>query len=366
MHPSTVLINKRAYRFGYLPWFAFSILLDVMVVMDTTPSTNTKLPEPQLPPSLLPKLEENILHKRLHKVPTRNTMNMEAEIDDVQGEEEKEMQEFEEDDDEEEMQEEEDDDDDDDDDDACTDMYESCSTWAERGECTENPTYMCDYCCESCTECHSKEDSKNVLPPHTLDGSLCVDKHRKCTRWASQGECQDNPEYMLSHCPNACQTCFAEETNKRQMTNNDPTVDRDQQDSACQDHNKRCPLWAELGECIANPKFMSEKCPKSCRKCKGNHGHTSKGPTVQPVSIRLQQQQQRQQGVVSNQQQFEAMDSFYEPMVHSSYHENEPITNFVCEDSHERCPIWAEDRKCIDNYDYMKRNCQRSCEFCTA
>jgi prolyl 4-hydroxylase len=35
----------------------------------------------------------------------------------------------------------------------------------------------------------------------------------------------------------------------------------------CEDSDDECASWAENGECENNPKFMSLKCRKSCKKC---------------------------------------------------------------------------------------------------
>lgn len=36
---------------------------------------------------------------------------------------------------------------------------------------------------------------------------------------------------------------------------------------ACGDNHVKCGLWAKLGECGKNEKFMTEQCKKSCKKC---------------------------------------------------------------------------------------------------
>ena len=35
----------------------------------------------------------------------------------------------------------------------------------------------------------------------------CVDKHSNCKQWASSGECQTNPDWMLINCQESCGLC---------------------------------------------------------------------------------------------------------------------------------------------------------------
>ena len=35
----------------------------------------------------------------------------------------------------------------------------------------------------------------------------CRDRHADCQTWAGQGECQNNPGYMLESCAVACDSC---------------------------------------------------------------------------------------------------------------------------------------------------------------
>lgn len=39
------------------------------------------------------------------------------------------------------------------------------------------------------------------------DDDSCADKHEKCEKWSSRGECDANPKYMLKFCPKSCGIC---------------------------------------------------------------------------------------------------------------------------------------------------------------
>jgi hypothetical protein len=36
----------------------------------------------------------------------------------------------------------------------------------------------------------------------------CTDSNSDCPGWASDGECEANPNYMLSNCQLSCNTCY--------------------------------------------------------------------------------------------------------------------------------------------------------------
>ena len=59
----------------------------------------------------------------------------------------------------------------------------------------------------------------------------CTDDHIKCAEWADLGECVANPKYMLVSCRKACGICG----------DTQDTAD----DEVCEDADpKNCPLWA--------------------------------------------------------------------------------------------------------------------------
>ena len=43
-------------------------------------------------------------------------------------------------------------------------------------------------------------------------------------------------------------------------------------DQICKDYNKDCEYWAMIGECTANPGFMTLRCRKSCKVCGDDGG----------------------------------------------------------------------------------------------
>lgn len=76
----------------------------------------------------------------------------------------------------------------------CDDEVGSCALWASNGQCEANPQYMKVHCLKSCKMCESEE-------------SECEDLHSSCAEWASYGQCQGNPSYMKHNCKKSCGEC---------------------------------------------------------------------------------------------------------------------------------------------------------------
>lgn len=82
------------------------------------------------------------------------------------------------------------------------------------------------------------EEFKAILggiPQEHLEGledepiveATCVDNNISCSGWASYGECQNNPNYMLTYCKKSCGVCT----------------------DTCKDQYTDCPSWASIGDC---------------------------------------------------------------------------------------------------------------------
>ena len=154
----------------------------------------------------------------------------------------------------------------------CSDLSDSCSVWAENGECaSENSYIVMKTCPASCRVC-------------TRD---CSDQVNECAAWAAEGHCKSNHEYMFKECPMSCGLCVMTcedklsqeicelwESNGRCRTDN--FVNRlcpktcDICSSTCQDTNEDCSQWTREGECDSNPSFVLRHCAKSCRVCSSN------------------------------------------------------------------------------------------------
>jgi len=82
--------------------------------------------------------------------------------------------------------------------------------------------------------------------PTTTNGG-CGDLNMNCRYWASIGQCESNPGFMLINCRESCDACGP--------------------DPDCSDRNENCGYWASIGECERNPGFMIVNCKLTCNMC---------------------------------------------------------------------------------------------------
>ncbi|CAH3030869.1 unnamed protein product, partial [Porites evermanni] len=73
----------------------------------------------------------------------------------------------------------------------------NCPAWASRGECQKNPRYMLVYCKKSCRVCGSGSGSSPIR---------CTDSNRNCRNWAIQGYCSYNL-FTKTNCKKSCNLC---------------------------------------------------------------------------------------------------------------------------------------------------------------
>jgi len=86
----------------------------------------------------------------------------------------------------------------------------------------------------------------------------CTDGSQYCSTWAQQGQCKDNPGYMLKVCRQACGLCETTSTTAAGEDVNG-TQSRASQAEVCEDTSSGCRYWAVLHLCGG--------CKKSCGHC---------------------------------------------------------------------------------------------------
>jgi len=89
----------------------------------------------------------------------------------------------------------------------CQDDHDHCSFWASEGECDSNPAYMLQNCKVSCGQCTEKPSVATTPKPSSKPSSTCVDDNEECEKWADGLECEINPAYMLQNCKLSCNVC---------------------------------------------------------------------------------------------------------------------------------------------------------------
>eukprot|EP00816_Leptocylindrus_hargravesii_P005350 CAMPEP_0196817522 /NCGR_PEP_ID=MMETSP1362-20130617/61209_1 /TAXON_ID=163516 /ORGANISM="Leptocylindrus danicus, Strain CCMP1856" /LENGTH=121 /DNA_ID=CAMNT_0042195251 /DNA_START=30 /DNA_END=391 /DNA_ORIENTATION=+ len=88
----------------------------------------------------------------------------------------------------------------------------------------------------------------------------CIDEEEECPGWATYGECENNPDYMLHYCRLSCQQCVGP-TNSIDADNDldhmqaagTCTAEDQECDVNCKDEDEMCSHWADGGECEKNP-----------------------------------------------------------------------------------------------------------------
>eukprot|EP00560_Eucampia_antarctica_P006604 CAMPEP_0197829894 /NCGR_PEP_ID=MMETSP1437-20131217/6450_1 /TAXON_ID=49252 ORGANISM="Eucampia antarctica, Strain CCMP1452" /NCGR_SAMPLE_ID=MMETSP1437 /ASSEMBLY_ACC=CAM_ASM_001096 /LENGTH=503 /DNA_ID=CAMNT_0043431907 /DNA_START=64 /DNA_END=1575 /DNA_ORIENTATION=+ len=166
-------------------------------------------------------------------------------------------------------------------------------------------------------EDESEEDESEDEEGKTAEEAGCIDTHENCSFWATKGECDKNPGFMLKGCPKACQQCPKYLINnalpgppdiilvEREMLieasksfgeaqvvegsekiasllvirkslsymNNflnakRPTHTISQKTiKACRNVLPLCSFWASKGECKNNISYMLTNCAPACQSC---------------------------------------------------------------------------------------------------
>jgi len=132
----------------------------------------------------------------------------------------------------------------------CNDKHSKCSFWTQRNHCETRTEYMLQVCPVSCNACATsiQQDTDFGVKqerPDTSDTTLsakvatiiresktymrkvrankeygtiretCRNGNAKCSIWAAQGECQNNPAAMRVTCAPACHSCEMVDVEKR-------------------------------------------------------------------------------------------------------------------------------------------------------
>ena len=88
---------------------------------------------------------------------------------------------------------------------ACKDKWQNCKQKAtlNLSACALDLD-MLTQCPNTCGTCQFQELVR--------DATKCDDTHEKCKLWAQDGECKNNPRFMLNSCSNSCGTCEAKKS----------------------------------------------------------------------------------------------------------------------------------------------------------
>lgn len=174
----------------------------------------------------------------------------------------------------------------------------------------------------------------------------CGDQNELCGHWAAQGECDNNPNYMLSSCARSCKQC--------------PSFFKDPSESvtdSCLDIQEKCSEWAREGECEKNPNYMSVNCARTCEKC--DKKDTDSGTSI-PQKANFDGMEQDE--VEAAKAHINAM------MEYNSLYRNNPDatskTLKLCKNQLDKCAYYASKGLCKERVIFMMDNCPLACMMC--
>jgi len=132
----------------------------------------------------------------------------------------------------------------------CDDNVHCCEDFAKSGFCTKYQSFMSVECKRSCGLCGDCKDTNSL---------------ENCTYWKDQNHCSGGQwdEFMKINCAKTCNLC---DVMPPIPTTAQPTTTK-KDDGDCEDENTSCQSWASRGECQKNPDYMLESCKKSCQQC---------------------------------------------------------------------------------------------------
>ena len=153
-----------------------------------------------------------------------------------------------------------------DDDADCVDSNDSCQYWASIGECDKNPNYMLGNCELSCDSCGYMKRQRARM----MKRSYKSEEERKLNeRMQNLGRDENGIEQDLdmdNYQEEIEQVLEEMEEYKQEIVEGD---DEDMKEvlAICKNNNPSCVTWASAGECENNPAYMRFQCPLVCQKC---------------------------------------------------------------------------------------------------
>ncbi|KAL3100929.1 hypothetical protein niasHS_001389 [Heterodera schachtii] len=190
----------------------------------------------------------------------------------------------------------------------CFNEHECCAKWAADGQCESNSEYMSQFCKASCKKCQYSYNMQEE----------CADRHKNCKDLSYQMKCDSS--WMAENCRKYCNKCNV----KRMQTcaggspgGEKPTLSYGGNNGGCKSNqcyneNICCQHWAMNGGCKKNSEWMNCNCKVSCGQC-----------------------------------------------ISRNYKYG------TCSDYHPKCFKWAKHGQCKSN-GWVLANCRRSCNSCAS
>jgi len=153
-------------------------------------------------------------------------------------------------------------------------------------------------------------------------------------------------------------------------------VDADEKNSNCQDDHPRCPEWATIGECDENPKYMLYKCRRSCMRCPDQAEELARILDEKKKAMKVWTSEELEVAADMGEEQMLVEDGDFgvsaDQIAARIIAAREHIENAgldknlkkICKNQHKSCTAWAIAGECERNVPYMSSNCAPACMAC--
>ena len=176
----------------------------------------------------------------------------------------------------------------------CLDLHPLCSFWMLGGQCDQNPSWMIYNCPVACSTCDLRKEVLTTPMP-SVTGPPASEPPEEVTSSTERSTSTEKPEPVeittaepegsgdvpgvptgpeITTTPKQEVTSPREEvTSPRQEVTSpreevtSPSQEVTSQEVECIEETPSCVLWAESGECEANPSYMLSFCQISCGVC---------------------------------------------------------------------------------------------------
>jgi len=187
-------------------------------------------------------------------------------------------------------------------------------------------------------------DGHVIYPEEREEDPSCVDEDELCEFWASENECDINPNYMLVHCAKSCGTCDGGDYN---LEDHDDDYD-DYDDGLRSDPRYTTQTKNSLDE-------QARELPHLLNQV-AEYGEPQEAyfPNEEDVNIQLVHLVIRQ------------TVSYMNNFIHAEHptHRIDPEMIRLCRNEHEHCSLWASQGECEANPSYMLISCSAACRSC--
>ncbi|KAL3848274.1 hypothetical protein ACJMK2_019142 [Sinanodonta woodiana] len=222
-----------------------------------------------------------------------------------------------------------------------------------------NPSIQCSggYVDENC-RCVCKNGSHDcqigggTQPSESTCGVNTYGDSWKCFVWAQHGQCEANPAFMNKECARACGPCG---------------LKRKPGTCAKMYPSDKCLKWSQNGDCLTNAEWMNNYCCGTCVNSNNGTGCSNKHNNPKECDLWASQGECEANPlwmIPNCQKSCRACDK---PIPTQAPTTTPAPDSGNCTDKHDvfQCQSWARSGECDKNPTWMIPNCQKSCRKCS-